>query len=86
MTAVVRVYSTAKCPMCQRAKQLLEKWNIPFTIIMVDTDRKGLIEMARLTNGARTVPQIVIEGQWIGSLSELTEYHMDGKLDDFIIK
>jgi glutaredoxin 3 len=40
--------------------------------------------MARLTSGARTVPQIAIDGKWIGGFSELTELHMDGVLDDLM--
>jgi glutaredoxin 3 len=41
--------------------------------------------MARLTNGARSVPQIAIDGKWIGSLVELTELHMDDKLDELVV-
>jgi len=77
----VRIYSTGRCPMCGKVKKLLGKWRIPFQEVRVDQDRSGLVEMSRLTRGARTVPQIVIDGQWIGSLMELTELHMDDKLD-----
>ena len=77
----VKIYSTGTCPMCTRAKGLMTKWNIDFEEVRVDQDRTGLIEMSRVTNGARTVPQITVNGQWIGSLTELTELHMDGELD-----
>ena len=77
----VKIYSTGTCPMCTRAKGLMTKWNIDFEEVRVDQDRAGLIEMSRVTNGARTVPQITVNGQWIGSLTELTELHMDGELD-----
>ncbi len=77
----VKIYSTGTCPMCTRAKGLMEKWNINFIEVRVDTDRSGLIEMSKVTNGARTVPQIAIDGKWVGSLAELTELHMDGELD-----
>jgi glutaredoxin 3 len=30
------------------------------------------------------VPQISIDGKWIGSFSELTELHMDGELDELV--
>jgi len=70
--------------MCDKAKKLLSKWHIPFQEVRVDQDRSGLIEMARLTNGARSVPQIAIDGKWIGSLVELTELHMDDKLDELV--
>ena len=82
--ARVRIYSTGRCPMCDKAKKLLSKWRIPFQEVRVDQDRSGLIEMARLTNGARSVPQIAIDGKWIGSLVELTELHMDDKLDELV--
>lgn len=67
--------------MCTRAKGLMSKWNIDFEEVRVDMDRQGLMEMSRVTNGARTVPQITVNGKWIGSLTELTELHMDGELD-----
>ena len=82
--ARVKIYSTGRCPMCDKAKKLLSKWHIPFQEVRVDQDRSGLIEMARLTNGARSVPQIAIDGKWIGSLVELTELHMDDKLDELV--
>lgn len=83
--ARVKIYSTGRCPMCDKTKKLLSKWHIPFQEVRVDQDRSGLIEMARLTRGARSVPQIAIDGKWIGSLAELTELHMDDKLDELVV-
>jgi glutaredoxin 3 len=83
--ARVKIYSTGRCPMCDKAKKLLSKWRIPFQEVRVDQDRSGLIEMSRLTSGARSVPQIAIDGKWIGSLMELTELHMDDKLDELVM-
>lgn len=80
----VTVYSTGRCPICEKTKHLLTKWGIPYREVRVDQDRAGLVEMARLTNGARTVPQIAIDGKWIGSFMELTELHMDSKLDELV--
>lgn len=82
--ARVKVYSTGRCPMCEKTKKLLDKWRIPYQEIRVDQDRVGLVEMARLTNGARSVPQIAIDGKWIGSFTELTELHMDNELDGLV--
>ena len=83
--ARVKIYSTGRCPMCDKVKKLLSKWRIPFQEVRVDQDRSGLIEMSRLTSGARSVPQIAIDGKWIGSLMELTELHMDDKLDELVM-
>ena len=76
----VKVFSTAHCPFCVKAKQLLQKWNIPYEEAMIDSDTAARREFARVTNGARTVPQIIIDGECIGGFTELTELHMDDKL------
>jgi glutaredoxin 3 len=72
------IYSTNTCPTCVKAKNLFEKWGFDYTTKMVDSDREALVEMSQITNGARTVPQIVIDEKWIGGIVELTELHMDG--------
>ena len=77
----VKIYSTGICPICDKTKNLLGKWNIDYEEVRIDQDRAGLREMSELTQGARTVPQISIDGKWIGGFSELTELHMDGELD-----
>jgi glutaredoxin 3 len=79
--ARVKIYSTNTCPICDKTKSLLKKWNISFEEARVDQDSAALREMAKLTDNARTVPQIAIDGKWIGGFSELTELHMDGELD-----
>lgn len=82
----LKIYSTRICPICDKAKALLKKWQIPFDEVRVDTDPAGLREFSQVTNGARTVPQITIDGKWIGSFSELTEMHMDDQLDELMLQ
>jgi len=82
--ARVKIYSTARCPFCNKAKQLLTKWNIPYDEVMIDTDMAARREFTVATQGARTVPQIVIDGVCIGGFTELTEMHMDEKLDHLV--
>lgn len=79
--ARVTVYSTGTCPYCVKAKALLEKLNIAYTEVRLDVDRSKLSEFARVTNGARSVPQIIIDDKCIGGFAELTELHMDGELN-----
>ena len=82
--ARLKIYSTGRCPMCDKTKKLLNKWGIPYTEARVDTDNAALREMSVKTDGARTVPQITIDGKWIGGFSELTMMHMDDELDDLM--
>ncbi len=77
----VKVYSTGVCPICEKTKALLTKWNIRYEEARIDLDRELLKEMLEITNHARMVPQIAIDGKWIGGFTELTEMHMEDKLD-----
>lgn len=82
--ARVIIYSTGTCPVCDNTKNLLKKWCIPYEEARVDMDRDKLREMLEITDRARSVPQITIDGKWIGGFTELTELHMDGELDDLV--
>jgi glutaredoxin 3 len=77
----VKIFSTATCPFCTKAKQLLDRLNIPYEEVLLDRNPATLKEFSRATGGARTVPQIIIDGKCIGGYIELTELHMDDKLD-----
>lgn len=80
----VKIYSTAKCAICTRAKTMLDKWTIPYDEVRIDTDPEAMREFAEITRGARTVPQIFIDDRLVGGFSELTELHMDGELDELM--
>ena len=82
--ARVTVFSTGICPICEKTKLLLSKWGIPYDEARVDADMAARREFTRITNGARTVPQIAIDGKWIGGFSELTEMHMEDELNDLV--
>lgn len=62
---------------------MLQKWKIEFREINLDNDAAQR-EFNTVTNGADTVPQIIIDGKLIGGFSELTELHMDGELQDLV--
>ena len=84
--ARLKVYSTGICPICDNTKNLLTKWGIPFEEVRIDIDPAGRKEFIEVTNGARMVPQISIDGHWIGGFTELTEMHMDNELDELVSK
>ena len=82
----VKIYSTGVCPICEKTKTLLNKWNIGFDEARIDLDRDLLKEMLEVTDHARMVPQITIDGEWIGGFTELTEMHMEDELDELMQK
>jgi glutaredoxin 3 len=68
----VTIYSTARCPICDNAKNLLTRWTIPYREITLDRKK---------TRRTRMMPQILIDEQCSGGFSELTELHMDRQLN-----
>jgi len=70
---MVEVYSKDNCAFCTKAKVLLETQHMEFVEkkIGVDVTREQLLEIAP---GARTVPQIVIDGTVIGGYDQLAQY------------
>ena len=84
MTAEVKVYSTTFCPYCVRAKQLLERKGVAFTEINLDQEAPEVrVELTQKTNH-RTVPQILINDQFIGGFDQLYALEKDGKLNDLL--
>jgi glutaredoxin 3 len=81
--ATVVMYTTAYCPYCDRAKELLTQKNVAFKEIRVDQDEKQKQLMMELS-GRRTVPQIFINDQSIGGFDDLHALDVSGKLDDLL--
>ena len=79
--SAVKVYSTGTCPICVKVKAFLDKRGIAYDEVRIDLDQEAMKEFAVATDGARSVPQIMIDGACIGGFTELTEIDMDGGLD-----
>ena len=62
MAKNVKVYSTATCPWCIRAKQFLKENNIDFQNIDVSEDQQVADELMR-KSGQMGVPVLDIEGE-----------------------
>lgn len=79
----IEVYTTAICPYCDRAKQLLKSKNAPYIEIRVDQDDKKREEMMTRSQ-RRTVPQIFIDDKHIGGCDDLYALEKAGKLDKLL--
>jgi len=77
-----KIYSTAICPYCVRAKMLLDKRNIEYEEYRVDLDEKVFAEMLNLSNGRQSVPQIFIDDQHVGGFDDLVDLDLEGGLDN----
>lgn len=71
MSAPVLMYTTAVCPYCQRAKQLLKARGVEvIEEVRIDLDAARRDEMMQRT-GRRTVPQIYIGDTHVGGCDDL---------------
>jgi glutaredoxin len=58
------VYSSSWCPDCRTAKRFLDKHNIPYTEVDIESTPGAADEVIRHA-GKRAIPQFVIDGRWI---------------------
>ncbi|MDR2015112.1 MAG: glutaredoxin 3 [Azoarcus sp.] len=76
----VKMYTTAICPYCLRAEQLLcARGVVGIEKIRIDLDTARRDEMMQIT-GRRTVPQIFIGGYHVGGYDDLHALDSEGRL------
>jgi glutaredoxin 3 len=76
----VKMYTTAVCPYCVRAKQLLKSRGVDqIEEVRIDTDPQAREHMMSIT-GRRTVPQIFIGSTHVGGCDDLMALDAQGGL------
>lgn len=84
MSANVTIYTTTVCPYCVRAKQLLQRREIEYTEVNLNTEPTEVREELMARTKHRTVPQIFINDQFIGGFDQLYALERQGKLEQMI--
>jgi len=77
----IRIYTTAWCGYCVRAKTLLDGKGLDYEEVSLDDDPAFRRNLHELTGGW-TVPQILIDGEPIGGYTELWRLDKSGALDE----
>lgn len=80
----IEVYSTAVCPYCVAAKNLLKARGLEWTEVRVDSDPAQRALMLTRSGGVRTVPQIFINDQHVGGFDELAAADRNGQLKQLL--
>ena len=76
----VTMYTTAVCPYCTRAKQILAARGVSqIEEIRIDNDDAQRLKMMEIT-GRRTVPQIFIGSTHVGGCDDLMALDTRGEL------
>ncbi len=60
----ITVYSAPWCPDSREAKRFLDRHQLPYTDINIETAPGAAAEVVKRT-GKRAVPQGVIDGEWV---------------------
>ncbi|WP_421790608.1 glutaredoxin 3 [Hyphobacterium sp.] len=79
--AKVIIYTRPMCGYCYRAVSLLKEKGVDFEEIDAGFDITKKQEMIQKAHGARTFPQIFIDGDHIGGCDEMMRLERAGKLD-----
>ena len=80
----VKMYTTAVCPYCIRAKQILQARGVAqIEEVRVDLDQSARLQMMEIT-GRRTVPQIFIGSTHVGGCDDLVELDSRGGLTSLL--
>ena len=80
----IEVYSTAVCPYCVAAKNLLKSKGLQWKEVRVDADPAQRDLMLQRSGGRRTVPQIFINDQHVGGYDDLVVADRNGRLKQLL--
>lgn len=77
--ASIQIYTTDYCHYCRVAKSLLDEQGIPYEEINISKTPEMRDVLVKKT-GEWTVPQIFIDGEYIGQDDELRDWIKSGRL------
>ena len=80
----IDIYTSPYCPFCIRAKKLLANKKVEFNEIDLSENPDKFEEMLSKSNGARTIPQIFVNGEHIGDCDHIHDLDQKGELDKIL--
>ncbi|MDR6935129.1 MULTISPECIES: glutaredoxin 3 [unclassified Luteibacter] len=83
-TPDITIYSTAVCPYCVAAKNLLKAKGLAWNEVRIDMDPAQRDVMLEKSGGRRTVPQIFINGTHVGGFDDLAAADRNGRLAEIL--
>lgn len=82
--AKIEIYTTPWCGYCARAKALLDRKGLAYEEIDVTSTPGAREQMITRAAGRRTVPQIFVDGRYLGDSDEMVALDRAGRLDALI--
>ena len=82
--ADIEIYASAFCGYCNAAKALLQSKGVTWREYRIDLDPAARADLQLRAPGARTVPQIFINGTYVGGFDQLAAAERSGKLAELL--
>ena len=79
--AEIEIYTSPWCPFCIAAKRLLDNKGLAYNEIEVTMKSRARREMIERASGNHKVPQIFVDGQYIGNCDDIMALEAEGELD-----
>ena len=76
---MIKIYTSNWCGYCNAAKNLLNDLSLSFEEINIEKNNMTRDDLLQLSGGY-TVPQICINGKFIGGFQELQSLHQNNQL------
>lgn len=84
MAEKVEIYTKWGCPYCVAAKSLLDKKGVAYEEYDVTMGGPKKAEMLERVPGARTVPQVIVDGKALGGFDDISALNSRGELDPIL--
>lgn len=77
----IEIYTTAMCGYCAAAKNYLHSRGLAWREMRIDSDPTACREMRHRAPKARTVPQIFVNGTYVGGYDDMMALVRKGEFD-----
>jgi glutaredoxin 3 len=78
------IYTSGVCGYCVAAKNFLKSRGCDYSEVRVDREPGKLAEMLERSGGRRSVPQIFINGTYVGGYEDLVAAERSGRLTELL--
>lgn len=82
----IEIYTSATCPYCIKAKKLLQFLNLEYDEHNVDNDFEEMQKIIKdsFNLSVETIPQIIINGTYVGGFTDLEASYKSGELNKIL--
>jgi len=77
----IEVYTNKGCPACVSVKHYLDRKGVDYAEKKLGKSKKIDLEFAVRTKNSKKIPQVFIDGEWIGGFDDVVRYDRAGELD-----